>query len=525
MKKSILIDNIIASREKLKPFISNRKDFIECYAGSFYGSSKKNTIINLMQMTIRVILQNVISGQPIVNIQSNSNKLNPQAYDFQLALNKRLRELDLRENVEKIVLDALFGLGIAKVGIDGSGEIYIDNISLEDLIIDMGSSSIDKIKYIGNSFGMKYSEAKKKYGDDVVRVKKKSIINADNSERFEDENTYLYEVFVPEDKKVYIMQEEKVLEEREWGDAHPYHFLYFSAVPDKVMPIPFVAQFLLLHSAADEVYKSMVNEVIDSKSLLLGMGLSEEEIATVQSAKTGDAININNSELVKEVNVGGLRQEVLQAFHDIILQQSRQVGNIDTLGGLSAGAETLGQEEIMSSSSSQMIHRMQTAVFYLVRNITEYIARDMFDDELLDIDIMKEIENTDIKIKSNVSQKTFAGMSYEDMDIDIVPTSLNPKTNAQRGMELTQLMNTTILPAIPMLQQQGKQVNMGKYLRMVSELNDIEGLDNIIEDVQQMQNDVNNPNIPSIPNQQRDMRLSMKAPSSAPAQPVPQGVA
>jgi hypothetical protein len=142
------------SFKKLEPFRLTRKKLIDTYTGGSYGDGGESGAvpINLLELAVSIYQRQLASHTPQVVVDTKSFALRPVATELTLAVNHVIdKRLDLGSVLNEWVIDAMFALGIIKVGEVGPGEkrprgfrstglyVFADTIGLEDWVHDMSA--------------------------------------------------------------------------------------------------------------------------------------------------------------------------------------------------------------------------------------------------------------------------------------------------------------------------------------------------------------------------------------------------
>ncbi len=155
-----------------------------------------------------------------------------------------------------------------------------------------------------------------------------------------------------------------------------------------------------------------------------------------------------------------------------------QAGNLDTLGGLSPQAPTLGQEGILERNASKLVEDMQNLTVSFIRNVVRDIAWYQWTDPLLG---QKLVMNTpggvDVPVEFHPEDRSG---DFLDYNIDINPYSMAEKSPASQLNAIQQVVTNFIVPFMPLLQQQGLTVNVEGMLRSIARLSDMDDLDDIL---------------------------------------------
>ena len=146
------------------------------------------------------------------------------------------------------------------------------------------------------------------------------------------------------------------------------------------------------------------------------------------------------------------------------------------LAGLGPSAETVGQEQLIQSQSSARINLFKGKVRSFVREIAKDGAWWRWHGGNYNPPIFKEIPNTDMKIRSQLIR---AG-EFIDYNFDIEVHSMEYKPPS---VKLNHLMSwlSQMQPFIPMMQQQGVNLNFEKLIHLFAEYSALPELKDIMD--------------------------------------------
>jgi hypothetical protein len=185
---------------------------------------------------------------------------------------------------------------------------------------------------------------------------------------------------------------------------------------------------------------------------------------------------------------GGVDQGNL-AFDQVVNgRASEEWGNLKTLGGISTGAETLGQEQLLQQAASGRIQMMQQVVMDVTKECIEAIAWYLWNDPLVKIDTVDKIPGTSVEMEVSWpheqdqygQQQDLRQGEFNDMNFDIVPYSLTDKPPAQRLQNINGVVNM-LIPLLPLLQQQGVIFDAQAWLDIVKRYSGEEELGDILK--------------------------------------------
>jgi hypothetical protein len=154
-------------------------------------------------------------------------------------------------------------------------------------------------------------------------------------------------------------------------------------------------------------------------------------------------------------------------------------GNLDSLGGLSAQSETLGQDKLLSESASQRIRDMQEKTEnFATAEITD-LGEILWYDPLIELPLIKRVPGTDISVPVNFGPADRQD-EYFNYDICIEPYSMRKHTPESRLNAIMQVVNNTVIPMMPLLQQQGIGLNVEALLKTISKYARLPELEEIL---------------------------------------------
>ncbi|KKL57258.1 hypothetical protein LCGC14_2237230, partial [marine sediment metagenome] len=163
-----LTESIDWSNKMLATPRKNRLEAIQQYVGYHYmkDGSQKRVIVPFLKMAIDIHVRLLAARSPRALFSTMQQDLKWTAANLELAVNQIPPEIKFEITLKQLVLEALFGVSVAKVGLHSVGEIlgheygapFVDVISLDDLVIDMAAKHIDHVQYMGNDYWLNYED-------------------------------------------------------------------------------------------------------------------------------------------------------------------------------------------------------------------------------------------------------------------------------------------------------------------------------------------------------------------------------
>ena len=504
------------SRQQLEAFRRNRKEAISQYVGKHYSDdgAPDKVPVNLLALAILIYLRSLASRTPQVMISTKVPELKPSAYSFELGLNHLLKEIKYRKTQRRVVLDALFSIGIAKVGMNSTdqveingvfhdvGQPYFDHIDLDDWVHDISAKAYEQVQYAGHKFRLPLEYVKENpaytntanlkasYKEPVEEATEDGVASISRGEeRHTDSDEYrqyidLWELWLPLENLIVTLPVAGGppirVEEWEGPERGPYHILSFSDVPGQIMPLAPVALWIDIHELANKLYNKLGRQAERQRDILGYTGEAADQAKRIGDGGDGDMIQMEQPGGAQEYKFGGIDQTTLAfVIHNRDLY-SWLAGNLDTLGGLSPQAETLGQEELLVGNTSKMLDDMRDMAQDFNAGATEDLGSYVWHDPFWDPPIVKKIAGTDIEISTTFSPEERAENDFVEYNFSIDPYSTEYRSPAAKLQTMTHLVQNFVIPAAPAMAEQGIFPNWEGIMRVFAKYTDMSEIDEIL---------------------------------------------
>ena len=519
------------SRRKLRPFREHRLTAIKEYVGSRYSEdgAGKRVYLNLIEQAVNTYARQLAASRPKVLVTTRKNDLRARAYELELACNHLLEEINFVNTLRHAVIEGMFSVGIVKVGmsadtqveIDGFlhdvGQPFADIVTLDHWCHDMSVNRWDQISFAGNQFRVPLEEAKEnKEWDAKVRkelkASSKSHMNeggdatadsvsqgASNSVDEYADFVDLWEIWLPRENKLMVVPSAgmngtvagKPLSVEDWEgpEGGPFHRLSFAEVPGNVMGLPTVALLMDLHELVNSLYRKLSRQAQRQKDVFTYPGGSEEDARRVAESSDGETIRTDNPAAITVHKYSTLDQSNLAFAIQSKSFFSEMAGNLDTLAGLRSEAPTLGQERLLSESSHQRVADMQERTVGFARGVIRDLAAIMWYSPMIDLPISKEMNGEQVgdEIRWPNPEQDFLPEDlregdFFDYNLDVEPYSMQHHPPAARIAAIDALMMQVLLPGMQMIQEQGKSIDFGAYMKIKSKYMNLPELEEIVVD-------------------------------------------
>lgn len=505
----LLREAIQDSRSKLQLFRERHREAVSEMAGVYYGSDqiKRANHLNMIELAITIYMTQLAARPPEVHIETFNQEIRPSGVKLQTLANQTLKtDLAPFRAIQRTIKDSLFSMGICKVGLEDKGETnvngvqirrqepYIDNILLDDWVHDMSEQSIQRAHFMGHRYRMILEDAKAHPGFNrqaraVLEEQELSMTNEDGDERIHTVSqgyghgqskgqiykmVELWDIWLPREK-LLITYADRFFREHagplriiKWDgpEKGPYHVLMFNEVSGNPFPLSPVMGWMGLHRIINSLYRKLDRQAERQKSVGIGLGRNSEDVETLRNASDGEIVGVDNIASLEEKKYGGIDQQNF-AF----MLQTKQLfswiaGNLDTLGGLSTSSDTLGQDRILQSQSNQRIQQMKDEVYYFVRAVLSDFLFHIWHDPLITYPVTLQSGTEDSRETLLTPQQR--EHDFYEHQLMIQPHSMEYSTPRERLQQITQLMQGLILPLLPMAQQQGIEIDMEEFMRIIA---------------------------------------------------------
>jgi hypothetical protein len=470
------------------------RQLIKLSTGTHYATGGAENVqpVNTIKMAERLYVHLLAPKVPRVDISSSDDALKPGAANLGLAVNQRIQELEIEQIFRDVVMEALYGIGVVLCGLSAPGEgdygtVFVDRLLLDDYFVDISATDWRYIQYEGNDFWMDYDEFEetewpaRKRGDrtdadeytisgDGGETRAQSISVRSSPTLFK-KKIRLRNVWLPRERRfvTYAVRSGKLLRDYPWPDdiapSHgPYHKLVYASVPGgNLLPMPPAALWRDLHEIQNSVFRKVARQVDGQKTVWDFVGGTEEDVAKFQNALDSGAMATAGAQPIA-VSVGGANQASIAFFMICKQLASYYGGNFDAIGGLGVQAETLGQEQLITSSANAMISDMVKRTLTFIRELMRSIATYEFHDPVVKRNLEKPVGNTGMTVPVQWKASDMVG-KFSDYKLDIDIFSMADNSPSVRLQKLMLYLEKFVGPLTPMIQQAGGMIDVEAILK------------------------------------------------------------
>ncbi len=491
-----LITSVEHSRKEWETVLESRRKLLKRSAGSewYEHGSDEDTPLNQMAQQEETLVHHLIGGDPQALVIGASPGLEATAADQMLALNKEAERVGFRRKLRRLVRDAIYGIGIARVGmvhdhdmpvreiapeldeeegVVGIGRLEINVISPEAWVHDCLADTLEEIEYCGHAYWVKEEDLKHYLpnvspkdlgeGDEKTWIDEQGYEMAGaisrgsggNKEAQYEGRYRLWDLYLPRQKMMITTPVGGTGEHayvREWTSrpGGPYLYLYYRELPDQAIPVAVQADLALVHDAINSTFRKLIEDIREQKTILGYMPGHEGDAENIRDSGRRGIVQMRDPNAVKEFSFNGPTQELLASLPFLRDFASIIGGNTDAIAGLGPQAATLGQEEMVRGQAGVKIraHELDTAGF--VVELFEAMRWYIYHEQIEPVRFVKESRATGARIPGDfdaLRARERPG-SYDAFSLKIEPDSLKYKDSEQRYREIMQVWNEVVLPGL-----------------------------------------------------------------------------
>ena len=227
------------------------------------------------------------------------------------------------------------------------------------------------------------------------------------------------------------------------------------------------------------LYRKLSNQADDQKTVLGFHGTDENDITEFKGASDGDGISYHGAK-PETLTAGGVSQTTLAFWLNLKDVFAYFAGNLDSVGGLAAQTQTVGQDRLLSEAANAQMQDMSESTKDATEGIFKSLAWYEWNDPIGDRVIQKQIPGTDmtISVPWNIDAK-MGQFDLFDMKINVhAMQDDSPQTKLQK---LDLIMQRYIIPMLPMIQADGGRLDTVDLMRIVAKYADFEELAEIVK--------------------------------------------
>lgn len=500
-KLTKLWDSMRQSRATLSGFRHERMGALRQFVGSHYGehAARKTVPINLVELAVSTYLRLLAARAPQALAITEDRKLKGPANGLEKELNKWIKTIDLEATNRAVVFDALIGgLGIWKITPQATqsamlngiqlplGRPYVNRIDLDYWVHDCGVRDFEDAyrghlvrlprEWAMNSGLLDKGDVSQldtltnRAYDELGETRIETLSTGTTSHQYDYEDwVEFWELYLPRRRQViYVANNDptKILRTIQWRGPEngPFRLLFYSKVPDNIMPPGFVNNLLDLHDLINSMFRKLGEQATRQKSLTLFESGSEDDSRRIKSSSDGDMTRVDNLNKISAYKTGGADNESLLALQHFWSQFDTISGNLSMLAGLGPQSGTLGQDQLIEANASKRLADMQDTTVKQVTKVIEDMAHYLWIDPLTTYKhTLVPPGNTGITVETKLEPHR-RQQPFSELDIQIEPYSMSHQTPSMRLQTMMQVLEKLVMPFMPGITARGGELDIKAVL-------------------------------------------------------------
>lgn len=521
-----LCDAMNLGRLSLRKPREERRELARQSTGSHWNEEGARTKVPfpLVSLYLDIVVRSLISQNPRVMLATFDKSIKPKVKAMEAWANKEIEKMKLANTIQRVVVDSLHSIGIAKVALgtpvdaarfswaQTAGSAFVEPIDLDDWVHDPHCRDLSQAAFMGHryrapldvvkSFDEYDKKARKELtattdpsfneqGDERISVLGRGYYGS-NSEEFED-FVDLWEMYLPRHRLIITMAGDiacgsqagglmELRRQRFIGPSNgPYYFLPMGMIPGNAMPIAPLQNLVDLHVFINDVGRKLMRQAERQKDVVFVQGGATEDGNRVQEANDGEIIRVDNPEKLKEIRYGGPDAQNFQLFQTALQQFSYFGGNLDMMGGLSPQSKTATQDKMLAENASRSILDKQERTLQFTDDVVSGLCWYWWNDPFKVMQTTYSLPGLpEFTINRQVTPQDRKKARFEDLDLTVDPYSLAHQTPQQRLGMINDVMQKIILPGMQAFQAQGVVPNLNKYLEFVARYGNMPDLGELV---------------------------------------------
>lgn len=508
---------------RMQKYRRQRVAFLKQYAGPYYHAWDEFTPykrsdpmaepLNTLFSMVEILCPNLVGETIFTDAATEIPQLRPFAERLRLRNDHVAKEIALADSIGDMVLDCIFGAGIAKVGISpvgspdideplgylhDAGQPYADPVDLDDYVVERDAKIRERATFEGNRYlvPLDWAYDVGLYDKDMLdrmepvhegrssgeqRATSLSTSHAATQEKPFIPFLEFLDLWVPHNNTIVTLpgQPDRTsgyLREATWKgpERGPYEMLALARLPSNLMPIPYIAIIYDLHILLNELARGIRRRAEAEKNIGLYPLNKERDAEAIRDSQDGQLVGVTVPGEIKEFRFGGVDPRAYEPVQFFQMWQNRIAGNPDLLGGQAARSETLGQDQILMQQASIRINRARQRVQTFVQRIIEKIAWFVWTDPHTSQELTMEVKGMKIPMRWDAGVREG---DFLDYNFSIQPYSMTPDSPDMQYQRTMEIVRDVIVPLAPIAASQGTFPNIQELVALLCKKRNIKDSD------------------------------------------------
>ena len=528
--------------ERLRNFRSSRLLFLREYAGQYYDRDHAtigNEPLNLIFNAIATLVPNLVTNFPKTLVTSKFLVYRDYAELLSMGLDYLAKEINLRDELRRWIVDSLLVMGIMKTGIATSGDLvtfnddvridpgqpYATVVDFDDYILDPAAKRIEEASFVGHRVRVPRQMLLDSglYKNDLVERLQPS--GQDPYQRREVETISQHEltpaqivslqdlvdvreIWVPAAKAVVTLPTGQAvyddylrIADYDGPDSGMYTYLALTPpLPNNPLPIAPVGIWYDLHVAANKMAKKVMEQAERQKDILGYKPSAADDAQEIIDAGDGESIGLMDPDAAKVFSFGGQQKSNESHLMQLSYWFNLASGNTDQLAGNRSDANTATQANILQGNQNIRVEDMRDLVYLGTKHVQEKLAWYLHTDPLIALPLIKrtpipaqtvmtpmgpmmippKMDEKQMILSPDSRQGEFLDFHFEIEEKSM--SRMDPAMRLQKALLFAGKVLPAAAQAAMVCQQMGVPFSFSKFIIRMGKEMDLEWLDEVFYD-------------------------------------------
>jgi hypothetical protein len=276
----------------------------------------------------------------------------------------------------------------------------------------------------------------------------------------------------------------RILREVEWTghDGGPYDILAYKFMPDTAIPIPPAWSWMDLDAIFNVIINKIKLQALGQKTVIAYESEAATDAERIATAGDRQTVKVDHIDSIKPITFPGVDPDAYRILNYFQSQWSQQGKNLNTMGGLSSDAGTLGQEQMLMANASRGLDHMENRVYSFTQSIMEKVIDHMWDDPTYTVTVVKTVKNVgQIAVDWNASTREGDKPDYK---YTVKPLSMQRPSADSLFQKIIQLLTQWVVPTGEQAAAQGAQLDVPTVTKKLARLMGIDDFDDMYQTAQ-----------------------------------------
>jgi len=429
-------DSVHRGFDRFQNFRNARLMFLRNYVGQYYDRDQGEVgteALNLIFNAIRILVPNMVMNFPQHKVTSDYLVSREYGELLGMALSWHDKRNRIRDVYRRVIVDAIFTLGVLKTGLAESssvyafdeydqvdaGEVYTEAVDFDNFVVDPASRDhlFRDAAWLGDRICVPRDQLLESglYNNDLIErlptagqqpnkddyASKLSMKNINSSDDYElQDEVEIVELWVPSANALVTVPGSKHVsfddylrvDEYYGPDDGPYTMLALTPpVPGNPLPVPTVGVWNDLHTLGNRMAKKIIDQAERQKDIVTYRRASADDAQEMLDAGDGEAVASDDPDGVRVLSFGGQQQS--NEIHLAQLQNwfNMLAANPQQIGGERFDADSATEAKLLARNASIGIEDMKDLVYQMAADEARKRAWYFHTDPLIQVPLIRRV--------------------------------------------------------------------------------------------------------------------------------------